>query len=118
MGMFRPCLLLLSLLLVGPIHSQTYTRQNVATIFGFENNATGGIFPAGWFGTANGTIVSDNQVAHSGRWSARVERTASSTQPISTLTQDIPVDFGGKTIVWRGWIKMQNVGDYVALWAR
>ena len=116
--MFRPRRLLPTLLLLGPIYSQTYTRQNIATIFGFENNTQAGVFPAGWSGIANSTIFADNQVAHSGKWSARLDRTASSTQAFSTITQYIPVDFGGKTIVWRGWIKTQNVGDYVALWAR
>jgi hypothetical protein len=105
-------------LLVWPIHAQTYTRQNIATIFGFENNTRAGVYPSGWFGSGNGTIVSDNQVAHTGRWSARIERTVTSTQTISTITQSLPLDFGGKTIVWRGWIKMQGVSDYVALWAR
>src|SRR5262249_9202480 len=57
-------------------------------------------------------------VAHSGKWSARLQRTASSANAYSIITQSIPLDFGGKTIAWSGWIKMQNVGDYVALWAR
>jgi hypothetical protein len=32
--------------------------------------------------------------------------------------QYIPLDFAATTITWRGWIKMQNASDYVALWAR
>jgi len=107
--MLRRSLLLLVLSCAAP--AQTYTRQNIGAIFGFENNAQAGVFPAGWSGVANNTIFSDNQVAHSGKWSARIERTASSTQTFSTITQAIPVDFAGKTIVWRGWVKMQNVAD-------
>ena len=85
------------LLLACAALAQTYTRQNIATIFGFENNVQAGAFPAGWSGNANSTIFADNQVAHSGKWSARFERTASSTAAFSTITQYIPVDFGGKT---------------------
>jgi C-terminal processing protease CtpA/Prc len=115
--MLRRSLLVL-LVLSCPATAQTYTRQSIAPIFGFENNAQAGAFPAGWFGTTNNTIFADNQVKHSGKWSARVDRTASSTQTFSTITQYIPVDFAGKTIVWRGWVKTQNVADSVALWAR
>jgi C-terminal processing protease CtpA/Prc len=115
--MLRRSLLVLLIFSCAAI-AQTYTRQNIANIFGFENNAQAGSFPAGWSGTTNNTIVADNQVAHSGKWSARFERTASSTQTFSTITQAIPLDFAGKTIVWRGWVKMQNVADSIALWAR
>jgi C-terminal processing protease CtpA/Prc len=102
--------------MVIPTYSQTYTRQNIVTILGFENNTSSGVFPAGWLG--NTGIVADDQVAHSGKYSARIERSASSTPSFWTITQFIPIDFTGTTIQWRGWIKMQNVGGYVALWAR
>ena len=36
----------------------------------------------------------------------------------STLTQVIPIDFAGRTIEWRGFIKTENVSDFVALWLR
>ena len=101
-----------------PANAQTFTRQNIATILGFENNSQAGVFPAGWFGTTNNTIFTDNQVVHSGRYSARIQRSAASTEAFSTITQYIPIDFGGKVIQWRGWIRRQNVSDYVALWAR
>src|ERR1700730_15045422 len=108
---------LLWLALVAPGYSQTYTRQNIATILGFENNSRAGVFPAGWSGNTTAGIVADDQLVHSGKYSARIDRTASSTPSVSGIAKSIPVDFSGKTIFWRGWIKMQNVGDYVALWA-
>ena len=114
--MTRRWRLLIWLAVVLPSYSQTYTRQNVAAIFGFENNRAAGVFPAGWGG--NPGIVADDQVAHSGKYSARINRTPSSTPSFWTITQSIPVDFTGTAIQWRGWIKMQNVGGYVALWAR
>lgn len=97
--------------------SQTFTRQNIATILGFENNTQAGVFPAGWLGNMTG-IFTDNQVAHSGRYSARIQRTDSDTNNFSTLTQYIPIDFGGNTIQWCGYLKTSNVTGYVALWMR
>lgn len=116
--MSRQWRFVLCLVLALPGYSQTYTRQNVATIFGFENNTGAGIFPAGWYGNTATGIVTDNKVVHSGKYSTRIDRTASSTPSFSTISQSIPVDFTGTNIAWSGWIKMQNVSDYVALWAR
>src|SRR5581483_8815905 len=59
----------------------------------------------------------DNQISHSGRWSARIDRPASSTQQFSTISATVPIDFVGNTIIWQGWIRRQNVSGYVALWA-
>src|ERR1035441_6066572 len=115
--MMRQWQFLLWLALVWPGHSQTYTRQNITTILGFENSSGAGVFPAGWYGNAAG-IVTDNQFVHSGKYSARIDRSASSTPSFSDIDQYIPIDFAGTTIQWRGWIKMQNVSDYVAPWAR
>src|SRR5438105_15844926 len=101
--------------LVAPAYAQTYTRQNIATILGFENNSQAGVFPTGWNGNARAGIVADDQLVRSGKYSTRIDRTASSPPSLSGIAQSIPVDFSGKTIFWRGWIKRQNVGDYVAL---
>lgn len=65
-----------------------------------------------------GGIVTDDQVVHSGKYSASIERNASSLAAFSTLTTTIPLDFAGKTIEWRGFIKWENVGGFVALWLR
>jgi len=95
--------------------AQTITRQNIASILGFENNTRAGGVPAGWQGNGG---VTDNQVVHSGKYSARIDRNASSAGTFSTLTTGIPLDFAGKTIEWRGYIKWQNVNGFVALWLR
>jgi C-terminal processing protease CtpA/Prc len=101
-----------------PGSSQTLTRQNLASILGFENNTQAGVFPVGWVGGPADTIFTDDHFVHSGKYSARIERTASSSGTFSTLTQAIPVDFAGKTVEWRGFIKTENVSDAVALWLR
>lgn len=97
--------------------SQTFTRQNIAAILGFENNTKTGVFPAGWSGDQT-AIFTDSQVVHSGRYSARIQRSLADTSMFSTLTQSIPIDFGGNTIQWSGYLKTSNVTGYVALWMR
>jgi len=115
--MMRRCQFLLCLTLATGGHAQTFTRQNIATIFGFENNSKAGVFPAGWTGNTTTAIVTDNQIVHSGKYSTRIDRTPSSALTFSTIGQSLAIDFAGTTIQWRGWIKRQNVADYVALWA-
>src|SRR5258708_16780016 len=94
--------------------AQTRTRQNLADILGFENG-TPGTFPAGWGGGPADTIFTDDQVVHTGKYSCRIERNASSSSTFSTVTTGIPLDFAGKTIEWRGFIKTENVSDPISL---
>jgi C-terminal processing protease CtpA/Prc len=96
-------------------HGQTLTRQNIASILGFENGQPGA-FPAGWSGGPADTIVIDNQIVHNEQYSARIERDAASSAAFSTLTAGIPLDFAGRTVLWGGYIKTENVSDSVALW--
>jgi C-terminal processing protease CtpA/Prc len=114
--MFASRTILLCLALAWLGQAQTYSRQNIATIFGFENNTAAGVAPVGW--GANPGIVTDNQVVHSGKYSCRIQRTPTSASNFWTISQTIALNFAGSTITWRGWIRMQNVDDYVALWAR
>src|SRR5260370_19203212 len=100
-----------------PGGAQTRPRQNLAEILGFENGQPV-LFPGGWGGGPTNTIFTDDQVVHSGKYSARIERSSSSSAVFSTLTTGIPRDFAGKTLVWRGFVKTENVSDSVALWLR
>src|SRR5262249_52952838 len=75
-------------------------------------------FPSGWFGGPRETIFVDKDVVHSGRWSARLERTETSSAAVSTLTKWIPVDFAGKTIEWRGFLRSEDVSGFMGLWMR
>jgi C-terminal processing protease CtpA/Prc len=100
-------------------NAQALTRQNVANILGFENNTRPGVFPAGgWFANPGDQIVTDDQIVHSGRFSARFERTGSTGAAASVMTAILPLDFAGRTIEWRGYLKWQTVSSYVALWMR
>jgi C-terminal processing protease CtpA/Prc len=77
-----------------------------------------GTSPRGWGGGPPSTISVDGAIVHGGRWSARLERTTTSAQAFTTLTKAIPVDFGGTTIVFRGFLRSENVSDFMALWMR
>src|SRR5260221_10672440 len=64
-GMHRCWHLFLCLALTLPCGAQTRTRQNLASILGFENG-TPGAFPAGWSGGPADTIVIHDKVVHGG----------------------------------------------------
>jgi C-terminal processing protease CtpA/Prc len=115
--MIRAWTLLLGLAFGLPADAQTLTRQNVASILGFENNTQAGKPPAGWFSNPDGIAV-DAAVVHSGKYSTRLERTASSAATFSLISFSIPVDFRGEEIEWRGFLKLEDVSNYVALWVR
>ena len=110
-------LLLICFCVCPSVTGQTITRQNLATILGFEN-ATPGQPPAGWSISGGGSVTTDGQVAHGGKNSARIERNASSTGTITTIIASLPVDFTAGAVEWRGFIKLDNVTDFVALWLR
>ena len=114
--MKRRWVCLLCLALASPAYSQTYTRQNIAAILGFENNSRAGVFPAGWFGSTTTGIAVDDQSAHGGKYSLRIDRTPASAASYSTVSQRIPIDFMGSVIELRGWIKMQDAAGFVAFW--
>jgi len=59
-----------------------------------------------------------SEIVHDGRWSVRLERTPASPQMFSTLTKAVPVEFGGTTIEWRGFLRSENVSDFMGLWMR
>src|SRR5262245_23577019 len=78
-----------------------------------------GTAPFGWGGGPPGTIAVDGETVHGGRWSARLERNATNAgQPFSALTRSIPIEFSGTTIEWRGFLRSENVSDFMALWMR
>jgi C-terminal processing protease CtpA/Prc len=83
--------------------------------FETEKNDTS---PRGWSGGPVGTIFIDGQIAHSGRWSVRLERDASSPSGFSTITKSIPVEFTGNHLEWRGFLRSESVSDYLGLWMR
>ena len=87
------------------------------TQLSFETDHTGNR-PRGWGGGPPGTISVDSQTVHGGRWSARLERTATSPDGFSTMTKALPVDFAGTTVEWRGFLRSDTVSEFFGLWLR
>jgi hypothetical protein len=92
-------------------------RQTIAGILGFEVE-NGEPLPTGWSGGPAGTIFADNEIFHSGRWSARLERKDDSQGSFSSLTKSLPIDFVGKEIQLRGFLRTENVTEFAGLWRR
>ena len=91
--------------------------RELESILKFETEHKG-TSPLGWGGGPPGTIFVDGEIVHDGRWSVRLERTPASPQMFSTLTKAVPVEFGGTTIEWRGFLRSENVSDFMGLWMR
>jgi hypothetical protein len=101
-----------------PGHAQDAgSLQELEEMLTFES-APSGPLPPGWSGGPPGTIFVDGAIAHGGRRSARLERTATSPEAFSTLTKAIPADFAGKTIEWRGFLRSEAVSEFMGLWMR
>ncbi len=91
--------------------AQPRTRKDFAEPIGFENGK-----PVGWYFPGEAEI--DTEIKHAGASSARIVRTPASANGFSTVTTSIPLDFETMTIEWRGFIKTEDVRDFVALWCR
>lgn len=74
--------------------------------------------PVGWGGGPTESIHADDQVVHGGQWSCRLERDADSENSFTTVTRSIPVEKQGKFITLRGYLKTEDVEDFVGLWMR
>jgi C-terminal processing protease CtpA/Prc len=99
---------------LGTVH---YDRRNVAEILGFEARGSGEL-PAGWSGIPPSTVVLENDVVQSGSWAVRLDRSAHPTGSFSTVTSSIPIDFTGKRIELRGFLRTSGVLGFAGLWLR
>jgi hypothetical protein len=109
--------LLTALIVPGQAQNANDGRE-LESFLSFEAVHTG-TAPSGWGGGPPGTIAVDGEIAHGGRWSARLERTTTSPQAnFSTLTRSVPVEFSGTTIEWRGFLRTENVSEFMGLWMR
>lgn len=112
-----PILLCTALTLPGQAQNTSVGRE-LESILTFEAAHTG-TAPSGWGGGPPATISVDGETVHSGRWSVRLERTATNAQAnFSTLTRAIPIEFSGNTIEWRGFLRIENVSEFMGLWMR
>jgi len=108
---------LASALIIPGLAQSGGSGSELAAILSFETEHRGNS-PGGWGGGPAGTIVVDGQIVHGGRWSARLERDTASPSGFSTITKSVPMDFAGTRIEWRGFLRAENVSEYVGLWMR
>lgn len=90
---------------------------DLPAILNFETEHSG-TMPRGWGGGPTETIFVDHDVVHGGRTSARLDRNSRSSEMFSTITNSVPVEFGGKTIEWRGFLRTEDVSGFTGLWMR
>lgn len=100
-----------------PLAPEAIDHSELAAALAFELPPAGGV-PGGWGGGPPGTIFADDKVLHGGRWSARIERHPDSPSTFSSITKSIPINFAGQTIEFRGFLRTEDVSDFVGLWMR
>jgi C-terminal processing protease CtpA/Prc len=82
---------------------------------GFELTARG--IPFGWVARPPETIATDFTVKHGGNASLRLERKEQSPGQFSTVIHALPIDFAGKKLELRGWLRKEGAG-VPSLWMR
>ena len=112
---------LLCAVLLPPSNAQTAaTEQSAAavpSVFTFEEDLPGKM-PAGSGGGPANTISVDDSIAHSGKNSVRLARDAASERTFSTITKQIPLNYSGDTLEFRGFLRTEDVSDFAGLWMR
>lgn len=115
-------------LLIGALTGLTHGAQAAQTCesvnspdfvkkLSFVLPSQGGL-PGGWVGQPSGTISLDEQAKHDEQLSVLINRTPESPSSFSDLVTCIPMDFAGKTIELRGYLRTENVSTFAGLWLR
>jgi hypothetical protein len=89
----------------------------LVSLLTFERGADGP-GPRDWRGGPAATVFADDKVVHAGHWSARLQRTANSPEGFSAMSDALPIDFAGKTVELRGFLKTDSVSQFAGLWLR
>src|ERR1017187_5347699 len=105
---------LLALLLAVMCRAQT--AASLERVLNFEADPAGSTL-TGW-GSNNATTTLDDQIVHSGKWSARIERRAGAAGAFGGISKMLPMDFGGGMIELHGFLRSEDVTDYVGMWLR
>jgi hypothetical protein len=109
--------LLLALSLSMPVQAQdALSRANLQSVLGFEDQTSTAL--SGWHSYPPGTVSADDQVAHSGHWSVRLQRDTHSAGTFSVITLKLPIDFQGSMVELHGFLRLKDVSDSAGLWLR
>lgn len=96
---------------------KTADLSGLAKVLSFETEHPGET-PGGWFGGPPGTLFVDDKVVHGGHLAARMERNTTSPDAFSAFSTTLPMDFAGQTIELRGFLRTEEVSQFVGLWLR
>lgn len=96
---------------------RTAQRADLQPALSFEAPPNGDL-PGGWNGGPGGTVFADSAIVHSGHGSVRIERNATSPNNFSNIGKTTPIDFSGKTVELRGFLRLQDVSGFAGLWLR
>jgi hypothetical protein len=94
----------------------TVSRATVQQSLDFEDQSSTAL--SGWYAYPPKTISADDRVAHTGRWSVRLQRDSQSAGAFSVITRRLPVDFRGGVVELRGYLRLQDVSGTAGLWLR
>src|SRR5215831_19184798 len=108
---------LLSVLAAAAFVCGAQDRSRLTELLNFEAAPVGGR-PGGWHPNPVSDTISDEQIVHGGKRSVRIERNEGSQGEFSGINYPIPLDFDGHTVVFRGWVRTENVSKFAALWIR
>jgi erythromycin esterase len=86
-------------------------------VLNFEDQKTVGA-PAGWTSSPEETVSTDDKIMHGGQWAARLERKADSPGRFSNIHRAVAMDFDGKTVELRGFLRLEDVTGYAGFWLR
>jgi C-terminal processing protease CtpA/Prc len=98
------------------VHAQAPLVPLDGRMLGFDLGPENGM-PAGWFGMSPETIFIDSNEKHGGSGSVRLERVAGSPGTFSFISRGLPLDFAGKKIELKGWLRREGAG-VPSLWMR
>src|SRR4051812_20778908 len=85
----------------------------LATILNFESEPNGKI-PRGWKSNPGWTVSLDDKIVHGGRRAARLDST-SDPKDLSSLYRSLPINFTGKTIELRAFLRTEKITGAVNL---
>lgn len=74
--------------------------------------------PGGWKGGPSATISRESTEVHRSPWAVRIERDLHSSGSFSRIVNCVQMDFVGKTIILRAFLRTQNVDGHAELWMR
>ena len=72
--------------------------------------------PEGWKFDPTGSVFMDQTTVRSGRGSARLEHQPEQSSAFTEMSLALPVNFVGKSITFRGFLRTEEVSGYAALW--